>query len=344
MTELDERLAEALREAVPEPPHQLNPETIRARSGERRRTVRRYAPALAAAAVVAIAVTVAITRGGGGSNNTRPATVGDPRKLVGVTWRIQTPESARPRMFQADTLTIKPNGEFWQNLPPGCVGFAGRLSITSTELIVQSAHPDHSRSCLVGGTGHAAEQRLLSVMQQMFTGSVAWSIEGDQLTLSKDGGPTVVYTRWRPLFVPGSLVAAVELDRVTAPANGEPISGLFIVDNGTRAPITISDACNGWYRVGLENDQIRFVAGWTQMACGSDELPIGFTSFPISVRTTYENCSMRGPEPSMPACIGPSHSQPPPLPPGDYTVSVGFRGLSHDPTLEPPLHLTLTAP
>jgi hypothetical protein len=54
MTDLDRRVAELLREAVPQPPNELDPELVRSRA--RRRTGRsyRYAPALAAAVVVAV--------------------------------------------------------------------------------------------------------------------------------------------------------------------------------------------------------------------------------------------------------------------------------------------------
>jgi hypothetical protein len=72
MTDLDERFAAALRDAVPQPPHQLDPQEIRDRSGRRRGTLRRYAPALAAAVVVAVAIGTQVRAARARQRNNRP--------------------------------------------------------------------------------------------------------------------------------------------------------------------------------------------------------------------------------------------------------------------------------
>lgn len=58
MTDIDERIAAALQDAVPEPPRDLDPAFIRERAARRVLPLRRIAPALAAVAVVAVAVGV----------------------------------------------------------------------------------------------------------------------------------------------------------------------------------------------------------------------------------------------------------------------------------------------
>src|SRR5258707_6834060 len=56
MTDLGDRLARVLHDAVPEPPHELDPAAIRASATHRERRKRLLAPALAAAAVAAVAI------------------------------------------------------------------------------------------------------------------------------------------------------------------------------------------------------------------------------------------------------------------------------------------------
>src|SRR5260221_7405289 len=61
MTDLGDRLARVLRDAVPEPPHELDPGAIRAGAAQHERRKRLLAPALAAAAVAAVAIGVPLT-------------------------------------------------------------------------------------------------------------------------------------------------------------------------------------------------------------------------------------------------------------------------------------------
>jgi hypothetical protein len=58
MTDLGDRLARLLHDAVPEPPHELDPSAIRASAAPHGRRKRLLAPALAAAAVAAVAIGV----------------------------------------------------------------------------------------------------------------------------------------------------------------------------------------------------------------------------------------------------------------------------------------------
>jgi hypothetical protein len=58
MTDLDDRLARVLHDAVPEPPHELDPSAIRGGAAQHRYRGRLLAPVLAAAAVAAVAIGV----------------------------------------------------------------------------------------------------------------------------------------------------------------------------------------------------------------------------------------------------------------------------------------------
>lgn len=185
----------------------------------------------------------------------------------------------------------------------------------------------------------------MHAMRQLFTGRIAWSLHGDQLTLRKDGGPTIVYTSRdiRPAQSPFS--ATVLLDRTTAPANGESLSGYLVVRNETGAPIVITNACNGWFGVGLSRPHVQdFAPGFTDVACASKDLPVGTTRIPIRVSTAYDECAEPGGVPPKPKCVGPNHNVSPPLPPGDYVTTVGFANLSRQPTQGTPVRVSLTAP
>lgn len=344
MTELDERLAEALREAVPEPPRQLDPEAIRHRSAHSSRPTRWLAPALAAATVIAIAVgiTVALTRDG--EHRTAPGTGGDPRELVGVLWDglVLDGDPTGGGLF----LQIKPDGSYSQSV--GCTGVDGDLSLTSNDLTIQSAHRFFA-NCNINPEQMQRELEVTQRIEQVFTGRFEWSLNSNQLTLHKDGEPAVIYTRWRPLGAHRSLNAVVVLDQTTAPANGEPLSGYLFLENNTLQPVVISNVCNGWYGVGLSNSRVQnFYPGFFQAACGSKLLPIGPSQIPIRISTTFAECvqpgGTAGGSPPVPKCIGPAHSESPPLPPGRYLTSVGFNELSVKPKQGPPITVTLTKP
>jgi hypothetical protein len=187
MTELDERLAEALHKAVPQPPHDLDPAAIRTRSLQQRGPLRRrFGPALAAAAVIAVAVGVGISRS---ENPTGPASGGSPRQLVAVRWRVDTIDGERPGQYLA--LRIEPNGRFWQSVGT-CTGLEGKLTIARTVLTVRTVRPMYGNCAVPVGQ---AQQHFMRTLQSVFAGRIAWSVNGTQLTLRKEGAPTVVYIR-----------------------------------------------------------------------------------------------------------------------------------------------------
>lgn len=118
MTDLDERLAEVLRDAVPQPPHTLDGSALRAAASTRTPRWRLFAPALAAAAVAAVVVGVLLAvhhshRGSnqpagpstGGSFEARPllmpaisVTHARPNPFAGVSFRIPSTEAGYGRL------------------------------------------------------------------------------------------------------------------------------------------------------------------------------------------------------------------------------------------------------
>jgi hypothetical protein len=340
MTDVDERLAEALRNAVPDPPREIDPAAVRSRPQRRDRRLRRFAPALAAAAVVAIAVGLAVSRTGGDSTTTPVGAV--PSRLAGVPWRVESINGLPLDRSQALSFRIDRNGKFSQRVPP-CLGVVGRLAGTPSELIIQAVRPI-SGLCPVTPT--ASDEHYMRVVRRVFSGRVAWSVDGSRLTL-RNGGVSIVYTRESEAQPEGPFSVQVVLDRTTAPADGETLNGYLVVTNNTGAPIVVNNACNGWFGVGLSNPQVQdFTPGFTQVACPRAELPVGTTRVPIHVRTAYSACvepgGSAGGNPPVPNCVGPSHTEPPPLPPGDYVVAIRFANVSRVPSRGEPVHVTLT--
>jgi hypothetical protein len=136
MTELDERLARALREAVPAPERTLDGGAIRANAAGWTRRRHRLAPVLAAAAVVAVAAGVLLTVHGPAPHQGRggiPAGVSSPHMMStgGPSSAIATAPATPDTTFTGTahgctgqvgatvTLTANPDG-FAPNL--GCVG------------------------------------------------------------------------------------------------------------------------------------------------------------------------------------------------------------------------------
>jgi hypothetical protein len=133
----------------------------------------------------------------------------------------------------------------------------------------------------------------------------------------------------------------VVLDKTTAPANGQPISGYVEITNNTGHPVTITNACNGWIRVGLTNAKVTYHLLDGLVACPASRLPVGTSRQRISVATTYDQCSQHGDSTSMPRCIGAAHSVMPWLPPGTYTTSALIQNLPAGIPLPPPITVTL---
>ncbi|MDT5103486.1 MAG: hypothetical protein QOI25_999 [Mycobacterium sp.] len=135
----------------------------------------------------------------------------------------------------------------------------------------------------------------------------------------------------------------VVLDKTTAPANGQPISGYVEITNDTGYPVTITDPCNGWIGVGLTNGKVTYHLIDGLVTCPAGRLPVGTSRHRILVATTYDRCAQHGGS-TLPRCIGANRDVMPRLPPGTYTTSALAQGLPARIPLPPPITVTLFMP
>jgi hypothetical protein len=156
-----------------------------------RRRIRRWAPVAAAALVVALAVGLALGLSRGG--NSAPSAVGRASDLVGVQWQVASVGGARAT--QGFGLEIEPNGRFGQNIG-SCSSLQGQLSITGTYLKIHNVRLSLGL-CPIVPKATPLEEQETAALKSMLTGTVSWSIPDGQLTLRKDGVPTIVYARSR---------------------------------------------------------------------------------------------------------------------------------------------------
>lgn len=155
------------------------------RAAHRRRRLVWLAPVAVALIVVGLAIGLAQR----GDHTSRPSGGGDPRDLVGVTWKVLTIDGQSPDQFLA--LKIEPNGRFYQGVG-SCDGLQGRLRLTETELVTTSRRPSFGL-CPVRRGEPAAERQTTATLGKIFRGSASWSLRNGRLTLSRSGAPTVVY-------------------------------------------------------------------------------------------------------------------------------------------------------
>lgn len=163
MTPLDERLAEALRDATPQPPRQLDPVAIRAHSVRRERGPRRFAPVLVAAAIIAVAVGIALTRGS--DEGRRSGTVGPPSPAPVLTvhgvrvpyagpipWSGAIADASDPRV-----VYVQANGDMIQSVC-GLPVERSRVTASSDQVVI---HVDGYAKPLSGpcaGVGHPPQR------------------------------------------------------------------------------------------------------------------------------------------------------------------------------------------
>ncbi len=112
----------------------------------------------------------------------------------------------------------------------------------------------------------------------------------------------------------------ITVDRTTARA-GTSITGTAIITNSTAHPIEIKDCHGDWLNVALANGATTSESGWEQcLTLPPTQLPVGTMRMPITIDTTYSECSPHGG--SIPACIHDPSGRlaMPPLPPGTYST------------------------
>ncbi|HEY3907569.1 MAG TPA: hypothetical protein VGM14_26935 [Streptosporangiaceae bacterium] len=110
MTDFDDRLARVLHDAVPAPPHELEPSAIRASASRHERRKHRLAPAIAAVAVAAVAIGVPLAvhqLGAPQRRSSSPRAVTAPR-----------PVPSPPAGFTANEFRMAPSGVIVMGGPP----------------------------------------------------------------------------------------------------------------------------------------------------------------------------------------------------------------------------------
>jgi hypothetical protein len=142
------------------------------------------------------------------------------------------------------------------------------------------------------------------------------------------------------------IVVSVQLQQGRVPT-GSPVAGVATLTNNTTKTVTVETcAANGWLDVGLSDPSIPYQPATRGVACPpSVRLAPGPNRFPITISTTYEQCTPHPNELSArqhePPC-GPAGM--PALPVGHYTTSVVVTGLPKATALPKPRVVTLLPP
>lgn len=148
----------------------------------------------------------------------------------------------------------------------------------------------------------------------------------------------------------GDLVIRLQLSRTTAPANGTPIPATLTVLNHTGRPVPVpgraylnaTSGPGGWIQVGLTNAQVPYEPLFEAiMHTPLAQLPVGTSTYPTVVSTTWYACGGGPPFPDHPEGRGM-----PSLAAGTYTTKVvsvlGARSAGWQPS--DPITVTLVAP
>ena len=110
-----------------------------------------------------------------------------------------------------------------------------------------------------------------------------------------------------------SLSARIVLPSTTM-AGGSTMSGKVIVTNDTGRALH-GDGCLTPFLVELGNDRI--VPNWSTPLCLQHfTIPVGESSWPVTVHGSLSMCSGDGPDGEIPGCLPDGNT--PPLPPGSY--------------------------
>jgi hypothetical protein len=92
------------------------------------------------------------------------------------------------------------------------------------------------------------------------------------------------------------------------------MSGHVVVENNAGHTIRVP-GCVTLFQVALVSSKYRPAVAW--FTClQTFTIPVGESSYPVTVEASYRECSPNRPQGGLRACLPNRH--PPPLPPGDY--------------------------
>ena len=195
-----------------------------------------------AAAVAATIVAVSL----GGSTPARHRATGTAASaLIGVDWRLA--QIAGPQgtpLAVSGPLMIDKNGKLTGT--DGCNHLSAHVTIKA-DTINLGAVASTEVGCLHPGAAFGAQVALLDAV---LSGTVHWSVQGDELTLSKDGIAALVYRAAPPPTTDPKALVGIDW-QLTAVAQDSPNGTASSVPPGARIAFdghggfTESDGCNG---------------------------------------------------------------------------------------------------
>ncbi len=106
--------------------------------------------------------------------------------------------------------------------------------------------------------------------------------------------------------------------------SGQAISGTVVVENNTSSPLPITN-CDLDFQVLLVNDSYYPMPGWAGPGCARDTLPVGRSSYKVSIEAKYNVCTAAHSALGQPVCE--EGGDPPPLPAGRYEATTYEGGL-----------------
>jgi len=173
---------------------------------------------------------------------------------------------------------------------------------------------------------------LAPAVALLFAACSAGSPAG-QPTASPHGSATPTAPRHSP--APLSVRVILPSRTVTA---GSSLSGLAVVENNTGHPVR-AWGCLSLFQVVLFSDTYRPSPAWAT-CLQSFTIPVGESSYPMTVDASYQQCAEHGPRGGLKGCL--ADGKPPPLPPGSYRARfLQFRRLLPEP---PAITVRVTAP
>ncbi len=301
----------------------------RGRSFRRRRTAQRSTSGTAGLVIVALVVGIALTRG---ETSNRRITLPAASSTTVATALTQNAITGKWRPTSITgynrPLTKPPLG--WEPR----LSFNGRGSWTGSD-----GCNDIGGTYRVDASGMHFNHDFISTLVNCgpdipdfgpIESAARIDLIDDQLVFSDADGSEIAR------FERAGVTARIELSSTTMTA-GSTMSGHVIVENDTGHEIHAT-GCGGLFGLTLANDKIHQEPIWP--SCARDyTIPVGESRYPVIVLASYDSCNQTGTD-GLQRCIPPG--TPPPLPPGDYQVTLAQE--SPIVPVPPPIDLTIEPP
>ena len=150
----------------------------------------RFAPLLAAAAVTIVVVAGAWIYTASRQSGTASAS-GNPGELVNRVWKLQAIDGRAVNGFSG--LKVESGGRFWVSWPL-CDGIEAHAVVTPTSINLTGVRRTSGNCPAVPGVIRRWADTASRLEQVIVNGTLTWSIHGSQLTVSRPGAATLVYS------------------------------------------------------------------------------------------------------------------------------------------------------